>query len=151
MFRKQQDSVQSRGSELPLQSQVGQNAQMGIAMNLLLRRTVADWSPCIRREKRQQRSTFDLQKSVHEAEYRQVKRPIDSQTKEPIEPAHKFEVSLEPDNFTDEKSEYTLLPGVLILIRTAGMLSLRTTRRSYIMSYRGRSRDLASNAFYALV
>jgi arginyl-tRNA---protein transferase len=35
-----------------------------------------------------------------------VKRPIDKETKEPIEPAHKFEVTLEPDTFTEEKSGF---------------------------------------------
>lgn len=32
-----------------------------------------------------------------------MKRPVDKWTKEPIEPAHKFEVTLEPDLFTKEK------------------------------------------------
>lgn len=32
-----------------------------------------------------------------------MKRPIDIRTKEPIEPAHKLEVYLEPDKFTEEK------------------------------------------------
>ena len=32
-----------------------------------------------------------------------MKRPIDRETNTPIEPAHKFEVTLEPDRFTEEK------------------------------------------------
>ena len=32
-----------------------------------------------------------------------MRRPIDTRTKETIEPAHKFEVTLEPDIFTEEK------------------------------------------------
>jgi arginyl-tRNA---protein transferase len=46
-----------------------------------------------------------LQASVHAVEYFNVKRPIDPATKNPIEPAHKFEVSIEPDKFTKEKWE----------------------------------------------
>ena len=34
-----------------------------------------------------------------------MKRPIDTRTKKSIEPAHKFEVTLGPDNFTEEKSD----------------------------------------------
>ncbi|KAL9640229.1 MAG: hypothetical protein Q9164_000416 [Protoblastenia rupestris] len=55
------------------------------------------------REKRKQRNTFELCRSVHEAEYANVKRPIDLRTKEPIEPARKFEVNLEADSYTAEK------------------------------------------------
>lgn len=32
-----------------------------------------------------------------------MKKPVDNRTKEPIEPAHKFEVTLEQDLFTKEK------------------------------------------------
>ncbi|KAL9104188.1 MAG: hypothetical protein Q9163_000840 [Psora crenata] len=56
-----------------------------------------------RREKKKQRSTFDLCRSVHETEYGNVKRPIDICSKKPIEPAHKFEVILEDDSYTAEK------------------------------------------------
>lgn len=54
--------------------------------------------------KRRRRDHFDLSESVHASEYSNVKRPVDPRTNEPIEPAHKFEVILEPDNFTEEKS-----------------------------------------------
>ena len=48
---------------------------------------------------------FDLRDSVHKSEYESIKRPIDTLTKTPIEPAHRFEVNLEPDNGTEEKSD----------------------------------------------
>ena len=47
---------------------------------------------------------FDVCRAVTESEYWQVKRPVDTRTQRAIEPAHKFEVTLEPDSFTDEKS-----------------------------------------------
>ena len=57
------------------------------------------------REKRRTRDVFDLHDSVHKSEYENVRRPIDPKTKLPIEPSHKFEVNLEADNFSEEKSE----------------------------------------------
>ncbi|KAL6717494.1 Arginyl-tRNA--protein transferase 1 [Lecanora helva] len=54
-------------------------------------------------EKRHQKNHFNLCEVVHSSEYQNVKKPIDTRTDEPIEPAHNFEVSLEPDNFTEEK------------------------------------------------
>ena len=56
------------------------------------------------RDKRRRRSKFDLLTSLHASEYGQIKRPIDPKTKKPIEPAHKFEVTLESDAFSVEKS-----------------------------------------------
>ena len=56
------------------------------------------------REKKRRRNLFDVCLAVHESEYTRVKRPVDTRTKEPIEPAHRFEVTLEPDTFTEEKS-----------------------------------------------
>jgi arginyl-tRNA---protein transferase len=38
------------------------------------------------------------------SEYTLIRRPTDPLTKKPIEPAHKFEVSLESDAFSVEKS-----------------------------------------------
>ena len=32
-----------------------------------------------------------------------MQRPVDGKTKRPIEPAHKLEINLEPDNYTEEK------------------------------------------------
>jgi arginine-tRNA-protein transferase len=49
------------------------------------------------RDKAQQRNGFDLPGAVHESEYENIKRPP--------EPAHRFEVTLEEDNFTKEKYE----------------------------------------------
>ncbi|KAF2141222.1 uncharacterized protein K452DRAFT_318885 [Aplosporella prunicola CBS 121167] len=51
--------------------------------------------PKSKEDKTRQRNTFDLFEAVHEAEYSNLKRPP--------EPAHRFEVTLEPDNFTEEK------------------------------------------------
>jgi arginine-tRNA-protein transferase len=47
------------------------------------------------REKARRRNEFDLCKSVHGCDY--------SRLKTPPEPAHKFEVTLETNNFTEEK------------------------------------------------
>lgn len=40
---------------------------------------------------------------MHKSEYINIQRPINPKTKHPIEPAHRFDVTLEPDNFTEEK------------------------------------------------
>lgn len=48
----------------------------------------------INREKARQKSGFDLHHTVHEAETQNLK---------PSSPAHRFEVTLEPDTFTEEK------------------------------------------------
>lgn len=37
-----------------------------------------------------------------------MRRPIKTRTKELLEPAHRFEVALEPDDFTQEKCERPL-------------------------------------------
>ena len=50
----------------------------------------------INREKKQQ-NVFDLVRAVHESE----SSTLNSQ----LNPAHRFEVTLEPDNFTEEKFE----------------------------------------------
>lgn len=57
----------------------------------------------IGREKKQRKEKFDVVKAVHEAEYSNLKRPIDPKTKQPIEPAHKFEVSIEGDSISQRK------------------------------------------------
>ncbi|OJD35518.1 arginine-trna-protein transferase [Diplodia corticola] len=51
--------------------------------------------PKTKEEKAKQRNGFNLYDVIHEAEDLNVKRPP--------EPAHRFEVTLEPDSFTDEK------------------------------------------------
>lgn len=55
------------------------------------------------REKKQRKEKFDVVKAVHEAEYSNLKRPIDPKTKRPIEPAHKFEVTIEGDSISQRK------------------------------------------------
>lgn len=47
--------------------------------------------------------------AIHGCEYGNVQRPIDPRTQSPIEPAHRFEVSLEPNTFTEEKSGFCIL------------------------------------------
>ncbi|KAK2758282.1 Arginyl-tRNA--protein transferase 1 [Arachnomyces sp. PD_36] len=64
--------------------------------------------PLLYREKRLRKQFFDLLKSVYETEYVNVKRPINPSTKQPIEPAHRFEVVTEPDTFTQEKFDVFL-------------------------------------------
>ncbi|KAL9612241.1 MAG: hypothetical protein Q9167_003154 [Letrouitia subvulpina] len=59
--------------------------------------------PKTREEKRRSKSQFAVCETVHESESSFVKKPFDSKTKQVIEPAHTFEVSLEPDSFTEEK------------------------------------------------
>ncbi|KAF2005121.1 arginine-tRNA-protein transferase 1 [Amniculicola lignicola CBS 123094] len=51
--------------------------------------------PKSKEEKARLRNTFDLTTAAHESEYGQIQRPP--------EPAHRFEVTLEPDTFTMEK------------------------------------------------
>ncbi|KAF2256767.1 arginine-tRNA-protein transferase 1 [Trematosphaeria pertusa] len=60
-------------------------------------REAARLHPKSKEEKARQRNTFDLITAVHESEYTNVKRPP--------EPAHRFEITLEPDTFTPEKYE----------------------------------------------
>lgn len=55
------------------------------------------------REKRHRKCNFDLLSAVHEAEYDNVKRPVDPETKRPLEPAHRFEVTTEGDSLTQAK------------------------------------------------
>jgi arginine-tRNA-protein transferase len=55
------------------------------------------------REKKHRNSNFDLLAAVHETEYPNVKRPIDPKTKQPIEPAHRFEVTTESDSVSQSK------------------------------------------------
>ncbi|EAS34081.3 arginine-tRNA-protein transferase 1 [Coccidioides immitis RS] len=63
-------------------------------------RSAARLCPKTREEKKYRRNTFDLRQRVHEAEYSQLKRPVDPKTKRPIEPAHKFEVNIEADSLS---------------------------------------------------
>ncbi|CAI6260224.1 unnamed protein product [Periconia digitata] len=51
--------------------------------------------PKSKEEKAKERNTFDIAGAIHGCEYPTLKRPP--------EPAHRFEVTLEPDNYTKEK------------------------------------------------
>lgn len=82
------------------------------------------------REKRRLRGKFDLTTAVHKAEYINVKRPLGKKTGKPIEPAHKFEVNLEADNFTKEKSVNIDLIFSHRLRWTDMMFSCNTSYRS---------------------
>jgi hypothetical protein len=53
-------------------------------------------------EKKLRRDQFDLSKAVHEAEYAHLQKPIDPATQKLLEPDHRFVVTLEPDEFTEE-------------------------------------------------
>lgn len=55
------------------------------------------------RDKKRRKTVFDLGHAVHESQYSNVQKPVNRKTGKSIEPAHRFEVSLEPDNFTEEK------------------------------------------------
>jgi arginyl-tRNA--protein-N-Asp/Glu arginylyltransferase len=59
--------------------------------------------PRSREEKQRRRTIFDLEASVHASEYANLERPVNPRTKERIEPAHKFEINLESDSFSEEK------------------------------------------------
>jgi len=55
------------------------------------------WILISSREKKKENTTFDLLESVHAPEYATIESRI------PPEPAHKFVVTLEPANFSEEK------------------------------------------------
>ncbi|GAB1191103.1 hypothetical protein APSETT444_000273 [Aspergillus pseudonomiae] len=59
-------------------------------------------------DERHRKCNFDLHTAVHEAEYSNVKRPIDPKTKKYLEPAHRFEVNLEGDSVSQAKYELFL-------------------------------------------
>ena len=101
------------------------------------------------REIIKRRNTFDLLGAVHEAEYASVNRPIDTRSKRPIEPAHQFEVSLEPDDFTAEKSV-----NIYVLSFDEAKLGADTScskiiRELYIMKSLARYLRLVSDDFCA--
>lgn len=64
--------------------------------------------PKTREEKRHRKQHFDLITAIHETEYCNVKRPVDPKTKRPIEPAHRFEVTIESDSISQRKYEVFL-------------------------------------------
>jgi arginyl-tRNA---protein transferase len=56
--------------------------------------------PKSKSEKAKQRHDFDLVSAVHESEHANIRKPL--------EPAHRFDVTLEPDTFTQEKYDLYL-------------------------------------------
>ncbi|KAK2806571.1 Arginyl-tRNA--protein transferase 1 [Onygenales sp. PD_10] len=60
------------------------------------------------REKKHRKTHFDVLTQIHETEYANVKKPIDPKTKKPIEPAHRFEVNIESDSFSQAKYDVFL-------------------------------------------
>ena len=40
---------------------------------------------------------------MQQSEYKNILKPVDPSTDKPIEPAHEFKLTLEPDDFTEEK------------------------------------------------
>ena len=57
----------------------------------------------IQSEKKHRRNNFDLAEAIRNIDFEQIQKPLDPSTKVPIEPAHKLEITLEPDGFTEEK------------------------------------------------
>ena len=105
-----------------------------------------------RREKKRRRNRFDVFEAVHESEYRCVRRPIDTRTKEPIEPAHEFEVALEPDDFTEEKCELPLIRFAYTVLMTwppTDSHSLQTIRKKSITRVLLIFREAVSSASFA--
>lgn len=64
--------------------------------------------PQPRDAKRLKRDKFDVVDAVHKAEYDCLPKPTGKKTGKPIEPAHKLEITLEPDNCTKEKHDVML-------------------------------------------
>ncbi|KXG48020.1 Acyl-CoA N-acyltransferase [Penicillium griseofulvum] len=71
-------------------------------------RKAARLCPRTREEKKHRKCNFDLLSAVHQSEYNHVKRPIDPATKLPIEPAHRFEITIEGDSVSQAKFELFL-------------------------------------------
>ncbi|KAJ5540971.1 hypothetical protein N7494_006047 [Penicillium frequentans] len=66
-------------------------------------RKIANLCPRSREEKKHRKCNFDLLSAVHEAEYSNLKRPIDPATNRALEPAHRFEVNIEGDSVSQAK------------------------------------------------
>ncbi|KAJ5318864.1 Arginyl-tRNA--protein transferase 1 [Penicillium brevicompactum] len=71
-------------------------------------RKAARLCPQTRAEKKHRKCNFDVLSAVHESEYSNIKRPIDPATKLPIEPAHRFEVTIEGDSVSQAKFQLFL-------------------------------------------
>ena len=72
------------------------------------KRKAAMLCPQSRDLKKQKRDKFDVADVVHKAEYDRLPKPIGKKTKKSIEPAHKLEITLEPDTSTKEKHNVML-------------------------------------------
>lgn len=66
-------------------------------------RSLADAGIITPREKKLRRDKFDLSGAVHNAEFTLLQKPLDPATQQLVQPDHKFDVTLEPDKFTEEK------------------------------------------------
>ncbi|KAH8427525.1 arginyltransferase [Aspergillus melleus] len=71
-------------------------------------RRAAYLCPKSRAEKKHRKQNFDVLDVVHEAEYSNVKRPLDPKTKKLLEPAHRFEVNIEGDSISQAKFDLFL-------------------------------------------
>lgn len=79
-----------------------------------------------------------------------VKRPIDKETKEPIEPAHRFEVILEPDIFTEEKSVFYIFSVFLYEAKLSkDMLCMRIINDMCMANANRSSPRAGSKGFFA--
>ena len=56
------------------------------------------------RKTRLRKNQFNICERIHEAEYKTLGRPNDPKGGKLLEPAHKLEITLEPDTYTEEKS-----------------------------------------------
>lgn len=72
------------------------------------------------REKARRRNHFDLLDSVHSCEYERLNKPP--------EPDHKFEVTLEKDNFTEEKSVCSAEPHLRLLLNFDWIFKVRAVQ-----------------------
>jgi len=64
---------------------------------------IIDLGGVTNREKKYRRNRFVTREAIREAEYNNIKRPVNPKTQRAIEPAQKLEVTLEADHFTKEK------------------------------------------------
>ncbi|EDN10132.1 conserved hypothetical protein [Histoplasma mississippiense (nom. inval.)] len=83
-------------------------------------RSAARLCPKTREEKKLRKSKFDLLQRVHEVEYTNVKKLRDPKTKRAIEPAHRFEVNIESDSFSQAK----FVPSSLFFLSLVAVLDL---------------------------
>ncbi|CAG8202790.1 unnamed protein product [Penicillium olsonii] len=71
-------------------------------------RKAARLCPQTRAQKKHRKCNFDVLSAVHASEYDHIKRPVDPATKLPIEPAHRFEVTIEGDSVSQAKFQLFL-------------------------------------------